>query len=97
MFDKRRVDLLIDGLKNKALIGVKSKIMCQPHLYNDFNATANHLKDVVNRMPELQTAAVVDVVDVVDMDLTAATYVEAVAMTVVDVVNTSQSQPLSAL
>ena len=30
--------------------------MCQSQLYNDFNATENHLKDVVNRMPELQTA-----------------------------------------
>ena len=56
MFEKRRVDLLFDGLKNKSLSGVKSNIMCHPQLYNDFNATANHLKDVVNRMPELQTA-----------------------------------------
>ena len=56
MFEKQRVDLLLDGLKNKALSGVKSNIMCQPQLYNDFNATANHLKDVVNHMPELQTA-----------------------------------------
>ena len=56
MFEKRRVDLLIDGLKKKALSGVKSNIMCHPHLYNDFNATANHLKDVVNGMHELQTA-----------------------------------------
>ena len=56
MFEKRRFYLLFDGLKNKALSGVKSNIMCQPQLYNDFNATANHLKDVVNRIPELQTA-----------------------------------------
>ena len=56
MFEKRRVDLLLDGLKTKALSGVKSNIMCQPQMYNDFNATANHLKDVVNRMAELQTS-----------------------------------------
>ena len=55
MFEKQRVEILLDGLKNKALSGMKSNIMCQPQLYNDFNATANHLKDVVNSMPELQT------------------------------------------
>ena len=56
MFENRRVDLLLDGLKNKALGGLKSNIMCHPQLYNDFNATATHLKDMVNCMPELQTA-----------------------------------------
>ena len=30
--------------------------MCHLQMYNDFNATTTHLKDVVNRMPELQTA-----------------------------------------
>ena len=30
--------------------------MCHSQLYNDLNATATHLKDVVNSMPELQTA-----------------------------------------
>ena len=53
MYDNRRVDLLLDGLKNKSLCGVKSNIMCHPQLYNDFNATATHLKYMVNRMPEL--------------------------------------------
>ena len=56
MFEKQRVDLLLYWLKNKALSGVKSNIMYQPQLYNDFNATANHLNYVVNLMPELQTA-----------------------------------------
>ena len=56
MYEKQRVDLLPDRLKNKALSGVKSNIMCQPQLYNDFNATADHLKYVVNRMAELQTS-----------------------------------------
>ena len=41
--------------------------------------------------------AAVDVVDVVDVDLTAAVDMEAVAMTVLDVVNASQSQPLLAI
>ena len=41
--------------------------------------------------------ATVDVVDVVDVDLTAAVDMEAVAMTVVDVVTASQAQSLSAL
>ena len=56
MFENRRVDLLLDGLKGKAFVGLKSNIMCHPQLYNDFNATATHLKDMVNRSPELQTA-----------------------------------------
>ena len=38
--------------------------------------------------------ALVDVMDVVDVDLTAAADMEAVAMTVVDVVTASQAQPL---
>ena len=56
MYEKLRVDLLLDGLNKKSLSGVKSNIMCHSQLYNDFNATATHLKDVVNRMPELHTA-----------------------------------------
>ena len=48
MYEKRRVELLIDGLNDKSLSGVKSNIMCYSQLYNDFNATATHPKDVVN-------------------------------------------------
>ena len=51
MFEKRRVDLLLDGLKSKHFIGLKSNIMCHPTLCNDFNATATHLKDMVNWSP----------------------------------------------
>ena len=51
MFENRRVDLLLDGLKNKAFIVFKSNIMCHPTLLNDFNATVTHLKDMVNRLP----------------------------------------------
>ena len=43
------------------------------------------------------TLAAVDVMDVVDVDSTAAEDVEAVAMTVVDVVTAYQAQPLSSL
>ena len=51
MFENQRVDLLLNGMKNKHFVALKSNIMCQPQLYNDFNATVNHLKDVVNHMP----------------------------------------------
>ena len=56
MHEHRRVDLLLDDAKNQWLGGIQSNILCQPQLYNDFNATANHLKDCVNRMPELQAS-----------------------------------------
>ena len=48
MYEKRRVDLLLYGLKNKSLSVVKSNIMCHAQLYNDFNATAIQLKTAVN-------------------------------------------------
>ena len=51
MFENRRVDLLLDGLKSKHFIGLKSNIMCHPTLCNDFNATVTHIKDMVNRLP----------------------------------------------
>ena len=56
MKEYRRVDLLLDDVKNKWLGGLKSNILSQAQLFNDFIVTANHLKDVVNRMPELATA-----------------------------------------
>ena len=56
MFDNRRVNLLLDGLNKKSFVGLKSNIMCHQQMYNDYNATATHLKDMVNRMPELQTS-----------------------------------------
>ena len=55
MFENRRVDLLLDGLKSKHFIGLKSNIMCQRTMCNDFNATAAHIKDMVNRSPEIHT------------------------------------------
>ena len=56
MHERHRVDLLLDGVRNQWLGGVKSNILCQPQLYNDFNATANHLKDCFNPMSELQAS-----------------------------------------
>ena len=45
----------------------------------------------------VELMAAVPVMDVVDVDLTADADVEAVAMTVVDIVTASQAQPLSTL
>ena len=55
MFDNQRIDLLLDGLKSKHFIGLKSNILCHPTLRNDFSATAAHIKDMVNRLPEIHT------------------------------------------
>ena len=51
MFENRRVDLLLDGLKSKHFIGLKSNILCHPTLKNDSKATAAHVKYMVNRSP----------------------------------------------
>ena len=56
MFEDQRVDLLIDGLKSKHFIGLKSNILCHLTLRSEFNATAAHLKDMVNRSPEIHTS-----------------------------------------
>ena len=53
--------------------------------------------DMAVALAAADVMAAVDVTDVVDAYLTAVADVEAVAMTVVDVVNASQAQPLSAL
>ena len=49
MFENRRVYLLLDGLKSKHFIGLKSNILCHPMLRNDFNVNEAHIKDMVNR------------------------------------------------
>ena len=54
MYDIQRVVLLLDGMNNKALGGVKLNTICHPQLHNGFNATSTHLKDMVNHMSELQ-------------------------------------------
>ena len=56
MFEYQKVDFLLDGLKSKHFIGLKSNILCNRTLRSDFNATAAHLKDMVNQSPEIHTA-----------------------------------------
>ena len=51
MFENQKVNHLIDGLKSKHFIGLKSNILCNSTLHSDFNATASHLKDMVNQTP----------------------------------------------
>ena len=53
--------------------------------------------DVAVALAAVDVMAAVSVMDVVDVDLTVVADVEAVAMTVVDVVTASQAQPLSDL
>ena len=55
MFENQRVNFLLDGLKSKHVIGLKSNILCHPTLRNDFNATAAHIKDMVNFSLKLNT------------------------------------------
>ena len=55
MFEDQKFDRLLDGLKSKHFIGLKSNILCNPTLRSDFNATAAHLKDMVYWSPEIHT------------------------------------------
>ena len=55
MFENQKVDRLLDGLKSKHFIGLKSNILFNPTLRSDFNATASHLKDMGYRTPEIHT------------------------------------------
>ena len=54
MFENQKVDKFLDGLKHSHFIGLKSNILCNPKMRSDFNATAAHIKDRVNRMPTLK-------------------------------------------
>ena len=54
MFEKQKVDRLLDGLKSNHFIGLKSNILCNQKMRHDFNATASHLKDMVNRTPQIK-------------------------------------------
>ena len=51
---KKKVDKFLDGLKHSHFIGLKSNILTNPKLRSDFNATAAHVKDMVNRTPTLK-------------------------------------------
>ena len=53
VFEYQRVDLLLDGLKSKHFISLKSNILCNPTLHSDFNATAAHLNDMLYRSLEI--------------------------------------------
>ena len=53
MFEKQKVDRFLDGMKGNHFIGLKSNILCNQMLRSDFNATASHLKDMVNRTPQI--------------------------------------------
>ena len=53
MFEYQKVDRLLDGLKSHYFIGLKSNILCNQRMRNDFNATAAHIKDTVNRTPQI--------------------------------------------
>ena len=54
MFEKQKVNLLLYGLKRNHFIGLKSNILCNQKMRHDFNATASHLKDTVNRTPQIK-------------------------------------------
>ena len=54
MFEKQKVDRLLDGLKSNHFIGLKSNILCNQMLRNDFNVSTSHLKDMVNWKPQIK-------------------------------------------
>ena len=54
MFENQKVEKFLDGLKHSHFIGLKSNILCNPKMCSDFNATAAHVKDMVNRTPTLK-------------------------------------------
>ena len=54
MCKKQKVDKFLDGLKHSHFIGLKSMILCNQKMQNNFNATAVHVKDMVNRKPQLK-------------------------------------------
>ena len=56
MFENQKVDKFMDGLKSHHFIGLKSNILCNQKIYNDFNATAAHVKDKVNRTPQIKNS-----------------------------------------
>ena len=54
MYEKQKADKFLDGLKHSHFIGLRSMILCNQKMRNDFNATAEHVKDMVNRTPTLK-------------------------------------------
>ena len=54
MFEKQKVNRLLDGLKINHFIGLKSNILCNQKMRHEFNATASHIKNMVNRTPQIK-------------------------------------------
>ena len=54
MFKNQKVDKFLDGLKHSHFIGLKSNILTNSKMRSDFNANAEHVKDMVNRTPTLK-------------------------------------------
>ena len=48
MYEKQKVDKFLDGLKSHHFIGLRSNTLINEKLRSDFNATAAHVKDMVN-------------------------------------------------
>ena len=61
IFEKQKVNRLLDGLKSHHFIGLKSNILCNQMLCRDFNANASHLKDMVNQTPQINSPPVCQV------------------------------------
>ena len=55
---EKKIDRLLDGLKSHHFIGLKSNILCNQKMRHDFNATAAHVKDMMNRTPQIKNPPV---------------------------------------
>ena len=58
VFKKQKVDKFLDGLKSNHFIGLESNILCNQKMRHDFNATAAHVNDMVNRTPQIKAYGV---------------------------------------
>ena len=54
MYENQMVNKFLDGLKHSHFIGLRSNILTNEKLRSDLNATAAHVKDMVNRTPTLK-------------------------------------------
>ena len=54
MYENQKVDKVLDGLKHRHFIGLRSNILTNEKLRSDFNATAEHVKDMVNQTATLK-------------------------------------------
>ena len=51
MYENQKVEKFLDGLKHSHFIGSRSNILTNEKLRSNFNATATHVKDMVNQTP----------------------------------------------